>query len=164
MAKKLTRKKLTLIIVIAAVVLIAAGGAAYYSFIHNKPATEQETAQEEAPQADMSIAVESLSNGNNDEVVTQYDALIDAASDDNAKASLYLQRAALMRDYGGEAGFQQMLDDALKAEELNPNMGSAYMLFDASQRLGNTADVEKYQALYNERLASESTDPNEGPQ
>lgn len=163
MAKKfkLTRKKNIIIISIALVVLLGAGASAYYFFVYNKT-DEAPGVQGDAPESDMSTSVGQLADGNSDETIARFDQLIANASTDEAKARLYLERAALMRDYAGETGLQQMLADAKKAEELNPDMASAYMLFDAAQKLGNADDIATYQELYQQRLNESATDPNEG--
>lgn len=161
MAKKLTLKKRIIIISVSLVLLLGAGATAYYFFVYNK-SNEAPAAESDAPESDMSTSVGQLADGNSDETITRYDQLIADASTDEAKAQLYLERASLMRDYAGDTGLQQMLEDAQKAEELSPSMASAYMLYDAAQRLGDAENTAKYQELYQQRLNESATDPNEG--
>lgn len=150
---KVNPKLLCRILTVSLIILVLAVAVfAIYTFIHHS--TEQTT---EAP-SEVAFVVDN--EGDTSEIIDQYQSRIDSATNDADKAVLYLSRSAefvsryIKQGQTSSSDIKQALDDALRAEELNPTPASASQIADIYKYLNDDAKSEKYTQKAQERIAT----------
>ncbi len=113
----------------------------------------------------VSQAMELAENGNVDQVVYWYSEQADKADSDADKADIYLDMVSAIVPPSDGAQYdpevlRTALEYALKAEELNPTIGSAIKLSTIYEMMGDKDSMNKYGDIAQQRM--DNSDPNSG--
>ncbi|MDN5835711.1 MAG: hypothetical protein L0H36_03685 [bacterium] len=131
------------------VVLLAAGALAAYKFL---PVFNQE---EPTLEIKSDKLFSEMQSGDTDQAISDYDKLIENSTDNQEKASLYLDRA--WSYIYSEAGDQMEAAkaDALQAEKLDPTVSSALALRTIGEKLKDKKLTAEYGKKYDDRMSRE---------
>jgi len=164
------RKKVIIIIGGVLVLLPVAGGGAFaYLHFRNQPAATDQTIKQELLVNTQTSSWDRTSKADKyliakqpQQAINLYRQFIASTNDVALQSQMYLEIANLLdirRPFIGSGFNQQILDFALKAEELKPTAVTANAVAQYAKLNGDSQMASKYEKLVDERL-SDATPPD----
>ena len=111
-----------------------------------------------------SQAMELAENGNANQVIYWYDKKAKEAADNKTKAEIYLELVSVIATPSDTVQYsddvlQTALEYALKAEELDPSIGSAIKLSTVYEMMGDEENTKKYNEIAQQRMDDSGESP-----